>query len=79
MLKENRYLGSIISKIIKRITTNNNNHSLPQSQQLTQARDIQEEEIRMGINLLSVDGTSKKLRFILRSHKERLFTLKYFV
>ena len=75
-LKENRY-HETISKIFKRIT--NNNHSLPQSQQLTQARDIQEEEIRMGINLLSVDGTRKKLRFILRSHKERLFTLKYFV
>ena len=44
VLKENGYQESIISKIFKRIT---NNHSLPQSQQLTQATDIQEEEIRM--------------------------------
>ena len=35
VLKENVYQESIISKIFKRIT---NNHSLPQSQQLTQAR-----------------------------------------
>ena len=44
VLIENGYQESIISKIFKRIT---NNHSLPQSQQLTQATDIQEEEIRM--------------------------------
>ena len=48
-----------------------NNHSLPQSQQLTQARDIQEEEIRISINLPYVEGTSEKLRRILRSHKIR--------
>ena len=48
VLKENGYQESIISKIFRRIT---NNHSLPQSQQLTQATDIQEEEIRMSINL----------------------------
>ena len=46
MLKENRYQESIISKIFKRITYN---HSFPRS--LTQATDIQEEEIRMSINL----------------------------
>ena len=68
MLKENGYQESIISKIFKRIT---NNHSLPQPQQLTQARDIQEEEIRMSINLPYVEGTSEKLRRILRSHKIR--------
>ena len=37
VLKENGYQESIISKIFRRIT---NNHSLPQSQQLTQATDI---------------------------------------
>ena len=68
MLKENGYQESIISKIFKRIT---NNHSLPQSQQLMQATDIQEEEIRISINLPYVEGTSEKLRRILRSHKIR--------
>ena len=38
LLKENGYQESIISKIFKRIT---NNRSLPQSQQLTEATDIQ--------------------------------------
>ena len=65
MLTENGYQESIISKIFKRIT---NNHSLPQSQQLTQTTDIPEEEIRMSINLPYVKGTSEKLRRILRSH-----------
>ena len=69
VLKENGYQESIISKIFRRIT---NNHSLPQSQQLTQATDIQEEEIRMSINLLYVEGTSGKLGRMLRSHKIRL-------
>ena len=36
-----------------------------------QATDIQEEEIRMSINLLYVEGTSEKLRRILRYHKIR--------
>ena len=54
VLKENGYRESIINKIFRRIT---NNHSLPQSQQLTQATDIQEEEIRMSINLPYVQGT----------------------
>ena len=57
MLKENGYQESIISKIFKRIT---NNHSLPQSNQLTQATDIQEEEIKISINLPYVEGTSVK-------------------
>ena len=65
VLKENGYQESIISKIFKRIT---NNHSLPQLQQQTQAADIQEEEIKMNINLPYVEGTSEKLRRILRSH-----------
>ena len=68
VLKENGYRESIINKIFRRIT---NNHSLPQSQQLTQATDIQEEDIRMSINLPYVEGTSEKLRRILRSHKIR--------
>ena len=68
MLKENGCQESIISKIFRRIT---NNHSFPQSQQLTQATDIQEEEIRMSINLPYVEGTSEKLWCILRSHKIR--------
>ena len=68
MLKENGYRESIINKIFRRIT---NNHSLSQSQQLTQATDIQEEEIRMSINLPYVEGTSEKLRRILRSHELR--------
>ena len=42
-LKEYGYQESTISKIFKRIT---NNHSLSQSQQQTQATDIQEEEGR---------------------------------
>ena len=45
---------------------------MSQSQQLTQARDIQEEEIRIRINLPYVEGTSEKLRRILGSHKIRL-------
>ena len=68
MFKENGYQESIISKIFKRIT---NNHRLAQSQQLTQATDIQEEEMRMSINLVYVEGTNEKLRRILRSHKIR--------
>ena len=66
MLKENGYQESIIDQIFRRIT---NNHSFSRSQQLTQATDIQEEEIRISINLPHVDGTSEKLRRILRSHK----------
>ena len=68
VLKENGYRESIINKIFRRIT---NNHSLPQSQQLTQVTDIQEEEIRISINLLYVEGPSEKLQCILRSHKIR--------
>ena len=48
VLKENGYQGCITSKIFKRVT---NSRSLPQSQQLTQVIDIQEEEIGMSINL----------------------------
>ena len=66
MLKENGHQQSIIRKIFKKIT---NNHSLPQSQRLTQATDIQDKEIRMSINLLYIEGTGEKLRRILTSHK----------
>ena len=66
--KENGCQENIISKIFKRIT---NNHTLPQSQKQTQATDIQEEKIRMSMNLPYVEGTSEKLRRILRSHKIR--------
>ena len=68
VLKENGYRESIINKVFRRIT---NNHSLPQSQELTQATDIQEEEFRISITLLYVEGTSEKLWRILRSHKIR--------
>ena len=47
MLKENRYQENI-GKILKGIT---NNHSLVQSEQLMQATNTQEEEIKMSINL----------------------------
>ena len=68
VLKENGYQESIISKAFKRIT---NNHRLPQLQQLTLATYIQEEEIRMSINLPYVEGTSEKQWHILRSRKVR--------
>ena len=68
VLKENGYQESIINKIFRKIA---NNHSLPQSQQLTQATDIQEEEIRISINLRYLECTSEKLQRILRSHKIR--------
>ena len=42
---------------------------MPQSRQLAQARDIQQEGIRMSINLPYVKGTSEKLQRVLRSHK----------
>ena len=44
---------------------------MPQSQQEIHVTDIQEEETRMNINLPYVEGTSEKLRPILRSHKIR--------
>ena len=68
VLKENGYQESIINKTFREIY---NNHSLSHSQQLMQVTDIQEEEIRMSINLLYVKGTSEKLQRILRSHKIR--------
>ena len=66
VLKENGYQEGIISKIFERIT---NNHSLFQLQQQTQTRNIQEEEIRMSINLPYIEGTSERLQHILKSTK----------
>ena len=68
LLQENGYQESIISKFFKRIT---NTHSLSQLQQQAQATDIQEEEIKMSINLPYVEGTGEELQRILRSHKIR--------
>ena len=62
------YQESIISKIFKIIT---NNHSLPQSEQQTQATDIHVEVISMSITLPYVESTKEKLRRILRSYKIR--------
>ena len=39
---------------------------MAQSNQLTEAIDIQKQEIRMSINLSYVEGTSEKLRRIIR-------------
>ena len=44
---------------------------MPQSQQLTHVTDIQEKKIRISIDLPYVEGTSEKLRRILRSHELR--------
>ena len=67
VLKENGYQESFISKIFKRIT---NNYSLSRSQQQMQAKDTQEEEIKiMSINLPLIENATENLRPILRSHK----------
>ena len=60
---------SRVYSIITNIDHLTYNNSLSQSQQQIQATDIQEEEIRMSLNLPHVEGTSEKLRHILRSHK----------
>ena len=44
---------------------------MPQSQELTQALNIQEEEIRMYIKVRYVEGTSEKLWRIPRFHNIR--------
>ena len=63
MLKEDGYQG-----VFERIT---NNHSLSQLQQQMQSKGIQEDEVEMSVHLPYVEGTSKKLQHILRSHKIR--------
>ena len=51
--------------------------TIPASQ-LTQVKNIQEEEIRISINLPYVEGASEKLHGILRSHKIRsTFYIEY--
>ena len=59
---------ALLVKSFKRIF---NNHTLSQTQQQTQATDIQEEEIRMSINLPYIEGNSEKLWCILKSQKIR--------
>ena len=44
---------------------------MSQSQQQTQATDIQEEEIGMSVNLPYIEDASEKLGRVLRSHKIR--------
>ena len=66
-IRQNVNRESNISKTFKRAT---NNHSLSPSQQQTQATDIQEDEIKMSINLPYIEGTREK-RGILGSHKVR--------
>ena len=73
VLKENGYQESIISKFSKRIT---NNRSLPQSQQQTKITDIPEYDIRLSANVPYIEGTSEKLRRILRPHKVRFIFSK---
>ena len=55
-------------KTFRKIT---NNHSSSFSQQQTPTTNIQEERIRMNINLAYVEGTGEKLWHILISHKIR--------
>ena len=62
---------ALLVKTLRELLTTTVCHSLPQSQQQMHALDIHEEEIRMSRNLLYVEGTSEKLRCILRSHKIR--------
>ena len=58
VLKENGFHETIISKTFKRVT---NNHILSQSQRQTQVTGIQEEKIKMSINLQYLEGASVKL------------------
>ena len=74
VLKENGYQKSIFNKIFKRII---NNRSLSQSQQQTQAADIQEEQF-MSINLPYIQSTIEQLWRILRSHKKKATLHKLF-
>ena len=47
--------------LVKSLREFTNNHSLPQSQKLMQVTNIQEEGIRMSINLPYIEGNSEKL------------------
>ena len=48
-----------------------NNYILPQSQQQTQVTDIEEEEIRIGVNLPYVKVAREKLQLTLGTHGTR--------
>ena len=65
MLKENEYQESTISKIFLK------NYEQSQLASVKRQTDVQEQEIRMSIRLQYVEGTSEKLRYILKSHKIR--------
>ena len=57
---------ALLVKYFRKIT---NNYNLPQSQQLTQATDIQEEEIRMTINYRNIFLCALKLLiYVKHSH-----------
>ena len=66
MLNENVYQKSIVNKIFKSIT---NNYSSSQSQQTQSTQFLQNNEIKISINLPYVEGTSEIRRRILRSHE----------
>ena len=67
---------ALLVKSLRELLTN---HSLPRSGQQTQATDIQNEKIKISINLPYIEGTSEKLWRILRCHKkDPLSTLKAF-
>ena len=66
MLKESGYQENIISKIFQVI---NFNHTLSLSEKQPEATDIQEEEMKMNINLPCVERINEKVQRILISHK----------
>ena len=68
MLKGNGHQERNFGKIFERTA---NNQRLSQSQQQPQVTDIQEQEIKMNINLPYVEGTTEKLWLVLRPHKIR--------
>ena len=61
-------MKALLAKSLRELLTN---HSLPRSGQQTQATDIQNEKIKISINLPYIEGTSEKLWRILRCHKKR--------
>ena len=65
-----------LAKTCKRFTKDND---LPQTQQQTQIKEIQDEEIRKNLNLPYLKGIYEKLLLILRSCKVRspFYTKKY--
>ena len=61
-------------KSFKSIT---NNHSLSQSQQQTEATDIQEDETKMNISLPYVKGTSKKTTAYTQISRNKIYFLHW--